>query len=63
MRVEYFGISLEFSGTAGLSGTNSGAHGLSCGELSLSVFSGDVIGVGLVAAAGFLPLDTLVAGS
>ena len=63
MRVEYFGISLEFSGTAGLSGENSGAHGLSCGELSLSVFSGDVFDVGLVVAAGFLSLDTLVAGS
>ena len=57
MRVEYFGISLEFSGK------NSGAHGLSCGELLLSVISGDVFGVGLAVAAGFLPLDPLVAGS
>ena len=63
MRVEYFGISLESSGTAGLSGTNSGAHGLSCGELLLSFISGDVFDVGLAVAAGFLPLDTLVAGS
>ena len=60
MRAEYFGLSFGLSGTVGFSGENSGAHGLRCGEVSLSVVSGDVSGV---VAAGFLPLDTLVAGS
>ena len=63
MRVEYLGLSFGLSGTAGFSGENSGAHGLSCGEASLSVISGDVFDVGLAVAAGFLPLDPLVAGS
>ena len=63
MRVEYLRFSFEFSGTAVFSGENSGAHGLSCGEVLLLVISGDVSGLGLVVAAGFLPLDTLVAGS
>ena len=64
MRIEYFELSGGFSVLSELLfGENTGARGLSPGDVLMSVDSDAVSEVGCTVAAGFRPLATLVAGS